>query len=95
MRVLITGANGYLGRHVVDAVLAKGHEVLAADFAFDGVNDKVINITAPIFSDSETLYEDLGSPEVVLHLAWRNGFIHNAMTHIDDLPNHFHFIDKM
>lgn len=25
----------------------------------------------------------------VLHLAWRNGFVHNAETHLGDLPNHF------
>jgi dTDP-6-deoxy-L-talose 4-dehydrogenase (NAD+) len=94
-KILITGANGYLGRHVVDAVLAKGHDVLAADFNFDGVNPKATQVNTPIFSDSENLFEELGSPDVVLHLAWRNGFVHNADSHIDDLPNHYHFVEKM
>lgn len=30
MRLLVTGANGFLGRHVVDAALAGGHAVVAA-----------------------------------------------------------------
>ena len=30
-KVLITGANGYIGRHVVQAALNKGLTVLAAD----------------------------------------------------------------
>ena len=29
MRALVTGANGFLGRHVVDALLARGHQVRA------------------------------------------------------------------
>lgn len=49
MKVLITGANGYLGRHVVEAVLAKGHEVLASDFNFDNLPETVIKVTTPIF----------------------------------------------
>ncbi len=30
MRLLVTGASGFLGRHLVDAALAGGHEVVAA-----------------------------------------------------------------
>ena len=29
MKVLVTGANGFLGRHVVAALLARGHRVVA------------------------------------------------------------------
>ena len=30
MRVLVTGANGFIGRHIVQALLARGHSVVAA-----------------------------------------------------------------
>lgn len=36
-RVLVTGANGYIGRHVVKELLDNNFEVYAADFRFDGV----------------------------------------------------------
>ena len=38
MRIVITGAAGYIGRHVVKQVLDMGHEVTAVDFRFDGVD---------------------------------------------------------
>ena len=94
-KVLITGANGYIGRHVVTAALNKGLTVLAADFDFDEVDDRVIQVTHSIFSDDDDLFEKLGSPDVIVHLAWRNGFVHNSETHIEDLANHYHFLKRM
>lgn len=32
------------------------------------------------------------SPDVLLHLAWRNGFSHNDISHLDDLSKHYLFI---
>lgn len=95
MKVLITGANGYLGRHVVEAVLAKGHDVLASDFSFDNLPEEVIKVNTPIFSDKENLFEAIGSPDAIIHLAWRNGFVHNADSHIEDLSAHYDFLKKM
>ena len=40
MRVLITGAAGYIGRHVVKEFLNLGHDVIANDFAFKGVDER-------------------------------------------------------
>ena len=94
-KVLVTGANGYIGRHVVSALLEQGHEVLASDFAFDGVDERAKYIKTPIFSGDEDIYEQLGKPDVCIHLAWRNGFVHNAETHLLDLPNHYTFIKNM
>lgn len=94
-RVLITGANGYIGRHVVAAALNKGLTVMAADLEFDAVDERIVQITHPIFSEDEKLFEKLGSPDIIIHLAWRNGFVHDASTHIDELVKHYHFLQRM
>ena len=32
---------------------------------------------------------------VLLHLAWRDGFVHYSENHIADLPKHYHFLKQM
>ena len=56
MRILITGANGYLGQGVVNAILDNGHEVVATDFAVDHVDDRATRIVGNIF-EIENPYE--------------------------------------
>lgn len=94
-KVLVTGANGYIGRHVVSALLDMGHEVIASDFSFDGVDERAVKSEVPLFSGDADIYEQFGRPDSCIHLAWRNGFVHNADSHITDLPNHFTFIKNM
>lgn len=94
-RILVTGANGYIGRHVVTALLDKDCEVIASDFSFDGVDERAIRNDTPIFSNDPDLFEKLGKPDVCIHMAWRNGFQHNSETHITDLPNHYLFLKNM
>jgi len=44
---------------------------------------------------SENPYEYFNKPDVVLHMAWRDGFVHNSDNHINDLPKHHKFLLKM
>lgn len=93
-KVLVTGANGYIGRHVVEALLKNDCEVYAADMRFDGLDERVIQVTAPIF-DNPNIFEESGRPDVCIHMAWRDGFVHNSEAHIIDLPKHYSFIKNM
>lgn len=94
-KVLVTGANGYIGQHVVTELLNQNFEVLAADVRFDGLDKRAVPVTVPIFSGDKDIYDKMGRPDVCIHMAWRNGFVHNADSHIDDLPLHYHFICDM
>ncbi len=40
MKVLITGANGYIGHHVVKALLDKGAEVIACVIVTNDVDER-------------------------------------------------------
>ncbi len=94
MKILVTGANGYIGTGVVNELLSLNQDVIATDFKVDGIDSRVKTIAGNIF-EIENPYEYLDKPDVVLHLAWRNGFVHNSDTHLGDLPNHYKFLSKM
>ena len=94
MRILVTGANGYLGTGIVKSILDIGHQVVAADFSVDYVDDRAEKITCDIFS-IENPYAFFSQPDCLLHLAWRDGFVHFSDTHIDDLPKHHMFIKRI
>lgn len=94
MKILVTGANGYLGLGIVKEILDKGNEVIAADFHTNRVDNRAKKVECNLF-EIEDPYNYFGQPDVVLHLAWRDGFVHYSDAHIDDLPNHYHFIKKM
>ena len=95
MKILVTGANGYIGRYVVKELLRKGHEVIASDINYDGVDERAVRSDVNLFGGEEDIYERYGKPDVCIHLAWRNGFVHNDQSHIDDLPKHYEFIRNM
>lgn len=95
MRILVTGANGYIGRYVVKELLDRGHEVYVSDIRYDDVDERAVRTDAQIFGCDEDIYSSLGEPEACIHLAWRNGFVHNDMSHIDDFPKHYRFIKNM
>ena len=91
MKILVTGANGYLGQGIVRNILDCGNEVVATDYSIDFVDERAERIACDLFS-IENPYEYFGKPDVLLHLAWRDGFVHYSDAHITDLPKHFNFI---
>lgn len=94
MKILVTGANGYLGKGVVKQLLDDGIEVIATDFK-DNLIDKRADIRCVDLFSLEDPYDYFNQPDVVLHMAWRDGFVHKSINHINDLPNHYSFLSKM
>lgn len=95
MKVLVTGANGYLGTGVVKQLCDDGVEVTAVCHSrTDNIDSRASIKQCDIFT-LENPYIELGKPDVLLHMAWRNGFIHNSPSHIMDFPKHCEFIKKI
>lgn len=95
MKVLVTGANGYIGRHVVKTLLDLGHEVTACDIHLDQIDKRAQRIEENLFGNLDGFFKRLGSPDACIHMAWRDGFMHNSPNHIGDLSSHYHFLTAM
>ena len=96
MKVLVTGANGYIGRHVVKALLDRGASVVACDIHTNDVDERAERKELNLFElPAGNIFQQLGSPDVCLHMAWRNGFVHNADTQIGDLSAHYKFLTRL
>ena len=94
MRILVTGANGYLGRGIVNELVKHSVKVIATDYTTEGVNSHAEHVQCNLF-DIEDPHVFFDKPDALLHLAWRDGFVHYSDAHIADLPKHFQFIKKM
>jgi nucleoside-diphosphate-sugar epimerase len=73
MKVLITGAGGFIGSHLVDSQLEKGHEVRAVDLHLDllkhqAANSRLEALHLDITNDS-LLKEIVDGVDIVYHLA--------------------------
>lgn len=93
MKILVTGANGYIGSHVIKTLLDRGHDVIACDLHVDAVDSRAKKIKLDLLeAPGSSIFEELDYPDVCLHLAWRNGFVHNSPTQIGDISAHYRFL---
>jgi UDP-glucuronate decarboxylase len=79
LRILVSGAGGFLGSHLCDKLLSNGHDVLAVDNFFTGSRTNVAHllgnpnfellrhdVTFPLFVEVDAIY-NLASPASPIH----------------------------
>ena len=95
-KVLVTGANGYIGRNVINYLLDSNIDVVAVDISLNKIiSEKVKKIEINIFENTDYLFSNLQNVGTCIHLAWRNGFVHNSITHLEDIALHYKFLKKI
>ncbi|WP_394771448.1 NAD-dependent epimerase/dehydratase family protein [Lacisediminihabitans sp.] len=92
--VVVTGAAGYIGRHVVSALLDQGARVTAIvrPLSRRDVDSRAAVVEADVLAPGVDLVSLAGSADALVHLAWQDGFSHNAPSHIELLSSHFRFL---
>jgi len=84
-RVLVTGGAGFLGSHLCERLLARGHDVLCVDNYFTGRKDNIAHllrdphfagmrhdVTHPLFVEVDEIY-NLACPASPIH--YQFGFV--------------------
>ncbi len=94
-KILITGANGYVGTHLVKACCDAGYNVIATDINSSNVDPRVVYIQYDIKKINSSLYELFQRPNTCIHLAWSDNFNHDSISHINNLTFHFQFLTTL
>lgn len=97
--VIITGAGGYVGPHVVRAVADLGFEPVAVVRRQPSIDiDPRARVAQANVLDPEFDLASLGPANdiaAVIHLAWQDGFVHNAASHMSRLSDHHRFLTSL
>lgn len=102
MKILVTGASGFIGNYVIEQLFEKKHQVIATSFNEIKAKEKrwfkhVTYICHDIhLNTSENLFEKFQKPDLVIHLGWGSLSNFKSQEHIDHiLPSHYRFLKNL
>ena len=96
MKVAITGAGGYIGRHVLNRLKEMQLDVTAVVYPGSTIGSDTKSIELDILNTSdEVISNAFGGFDAVLHLAWTAGFNHHDPIHIENVMKHYHFLKAL
>jgi UDP-glucose 4-epimerase len=74
-KILVTGGAGFIGSHLVDALVAEGHDVVVVDNFCSGSTANLTQASGPVrviradIRDPEAWAEEVGQVDTIVHLA--------------------------
>ncbi len=102
MKIIVTGATGFVGRHVVDMLYRRGHVVTAVARSksqvelFNYPSSSVKYIFSDIYTDVRPILNLISDVDSVIHLAWAGLPNYNSISHItENLVGNFSFISSL
>jgi nucleoside-diphosphate-sugar epimerase len=101
MKVLVTGATGFVGQHVVPELLKKKFTVIAVARSIEKAQgmswyNKVSFHAKDLYNPTLNPVEEFGVPDILIHLAWPGLPNYKDLFHFEtNLPGDYTFIKKM
>lgn len=94
-RVAVTGATGFVGRHVINALSGRGVKIFAITRNEKKIGDLngVTSVEMDMAAVDSNCYERIGRPDVLIHLAWDGLPNYKSLSHFEnELPQQFNFL---
>lgn len=100
MHVLVIGATGFIGRHVVTCLLQKGHQVTAVGRRSERLSEVSwggsVHFVACDIHDPSTDIQTFGHADALIHLAWPGLPYYRSLSNIEvTLPSDYFFLKKL
>jgi dTDP-6-deoxy-L-talose 4-dehydrogenase (NAD+) len=94
VKLAVTGASGFLGRHVLAALARRGLDAVAASRARSpGASHAVL---FDLHDPPHDVFERLGKPETLIHLAWAGLPNYQSQHHVEqELPAQYRFLEGL
>ncbi|MFH1446405.1 MAG: NAD(P)-dependent oxidoreductase [Chloroflexota bacterium] len=99
MKVAVTGASGFIGRHVLQALSEYGAEVVAVTRdvrRLSGLSENVRIVEMDLAHPAHDCFDKFGRPDVLIHLAWDGLPNYKSLHHFEtELPLQYRFLKAM
>lgn len=101
MKIVVTGATGFVGRHVVSALLARDHQVIATARSVESAQvfpwfDSAQFLLHEVQANPATIPSCFGEADALVHLAWQGLPNYRAPFHYEtNLPADYRFIKAL
>ncbi len=103
MKILVTGAAGFIGYHIIHNLLSRKFEIIATDISTEQARskdwfEKVVFVEHIINEDSHSanFFHKFREPDKMIHLAWKGLPNYKEKFHLEEnLPQQFNFLKNI
>lgn len=101
MKILVTGATGFIGSHVINELLKYDHQIIIAVRNKNSVKHlqdkiKVIEFDLDNLQSNKNYFSESGKPDLLIHLAWQGLPNYKEKFHLEkNLPSHSAFLKNI